>query len=519
MTVDEVIAQLPGLPSDPLPAPCYAPPDVLPDLKLGLAVESMRRHTTDEGWQVFQGLEANGWKLAGRRLPINNNWVPKILEQNPCSTLLLQDKREWHVAPNDFRDQRAFFHDVPKLALRPDIFKLTILKDSQQRPGYHRESASEMGCHAWVIYYHPRIVARLAPYVRPQHLIRTYHSVNPQHVPSFSQENRAGVLLSGALGVAYPLRTQLVRMAAILPETTVLKHPGYHKEKCHTPEFLKTLSQFKVAICTASRYGYALRKMVEATAAGCVVVTDLPRDEVMPEIDGNLYRVEPGQMNHKWWINTLRKLLDRYDPERQRHYADLAKRWYDFKAVTKRLSDDIEAMRRNYDGTQRTQQQPESSVSSVRIGEELGAPPVGALSLPEGETMRLEGEGTVEEGTADGGGGDGVHAKVVEVSPGESWHVEPTLQGKVGHVESESGRAVQAVEGVDGICTEEQMPDVQLDVRRANGSERVPEVSHEGGTVGADKRVGRLSLGHVVKESVMNEQQALAKGRNDATKT
>ena len=42
-----------------------------------------------------------------------------------------------------------------------------------------------------------------------------------------------------------------------------LSHPGYGRSKCFTPEFLKILSIYKVAICTVSIYGYAVRKIVE----------------------------------------------------------------------------------------------------------------------------------------------------------------------------------------------------------------------------------------------------------------
>ena len=31
------------------------------ETKVALAVESMKRHTTDEGWQLFEGLEHQGW--------------------------------------------------------------------------------------------------------------------------------------------------------------------------------------------------------------------------------------------------------------------------------------------------------------------------------------------------------------------------------------------------------------------------------------------------------------------------
>ena len=69
-------------------------------------------------------------------------------------------------------------------------------------------------------------------------------------------------------------------------------HPGYHANGSFTPALhSRNSTKFKVAICTSSTMGFALRKIIEATACGCRVITDLPAGEVMPEIDGNLTRV------------------------------------------------------------------------------------------------------------------------------------------------------------------------------------------------------------------------------------
>src|SRR5258708_11028612 len=103
-----------------------------------------------------------------------------------------------------------------------------------------------MGVHAWVCYYNPRIVKHLASWVREEHLIRTYHSINSANIPPFSA-NRHGTLLSGAVSQAYPLRKRLFDGAFLLPDTIALPHPGYHRGGCHTPSFLIQLSKFKVA--------------------------------------------------------------------------------------------------------------------------------------------------------------------------------------------------------------------------------------------------------------------------------
>lgn len=312
--------------------------------RIGLAVESMKRHTTNEGHELFAGLESAGYQLAGYAIPNGVRkagcvHVPYILRDLNPGTVLLQDKREWDVVRGDFREPAARFTGVNHLRERGDIFKLTVLKDAHQKPDYHRASADEIGCHAWVVYYDVGKVHSLAPYTRKEHLVRTWHSVDSSIVPGYS-DLRTGCLLSGAVSSAYPLRKRLFERPPA--ETVVLKHPGYHRNGSATPEFLKTLSRFKVAICTASIYQYALRKIVEATACGCMVVTNLK--EPMPVIDGNLVRAETLEEVH---AATARAIAD-YDPERQEYFARVCQNWYDYREVGKRLSDDVEALRKNY---------------------------------------------------------------------------------------------------------------------------------------------------------------------------
>lgn len=315
---------------------------------IGLAVESMKYHTTDEGWQIFAGLEQSGYILCGHQLTLNSTNVEHIIQTALPGVVVLQDKREWDLHKRDFREPLARFDGVNVLARHHEIFKVTILKDAHQRPNYHRTSAAEIDCHAWIIYYHPTIVKHIAPFVRPHHFIRTYHSIDANLVPAFSTEGRGDrALLSGAVSGAYPLRRELFTLASKLPIIYTQAHPGYHRNGCQTPKFLKTLSRFKVAICTSSIYGYALRKIPEATACGCVVLTDLPEDEVMPHIDGNLVRVAGTASPQEVYAKAV-EAIKTYNPERQAHYADLAKQHYDYRVLGAKLADDIERLRSNY---------------------------------------------------------------------------------------------------------------------------------------------------------------------------
>lgn len=334
-----------------LAAPPYVPPaDAATRPRVGLAVESMRRHMTDEGWQLFAGLQEAGYGLHGHGLGLTD--VRGILDAHPA-VLVLQDKREWvgrTAGGTRTFDERERFTNVHRLAARSDVFKVTILKDAQNDHPLHAALALEAGIHAWIVYYQPDRVAQIAPFVRREHLVRTWHTVDREAVPPFAADRPRHALLSGAVkGTAYPLRRRLWYDLRNLPESLVDRkpHPGYHRDGCHTPAYLQTLAQYRVSICTASVYGYALRKIVESVACGCVVVTNLPTDDPLPEIDAALVRVPTDAPAHAV-ADLVRQECARYDPERARHFASMALARYDYRAEGARLAGAIEAARRDY---------------------------------------------------------------------------------------------------------------------------------------------------------------------------
>ncbi len=365
-TVAEVIRLLARPNVAELPAPPYHGAEIDLRARVGCAVESMKNHMTDEGYQLFKGLEYAGYTLCGHdiktKLTVSQAGnpyrvgvtlpdltdVPEVLRVlNPC-TVVVQDKREWEGRTADrSRDPRMAFKRVQVLKESHDIFKATVLKDAQHNPLYHRQAAGEMGAHAWVVYYHPRIIKHLAPYVRERHLIRTYHTLDSTLVPPFKHDRPDCALLSGAVSDAYPLRKRLLEGMRFLPGVVHLKHPGYHRSGCVTPDYLRHLNGFKVSIATSSRYGYALRKVIEGVACGCRVITDLPSDDVLPLIDDNLVRVD-SHITLPALAAVLRDCYATYDPVVQNHYSTVAKSYYDYRATGHRLASQIEELRRAY---------------------------------------------------------------------------------------------------------------------------------------------------------------------------
>lgn len=341
-TTEDVIARLNKPSVERLPKPFYEPTNYV--RRIALAVESMRRHMTDEGWQIMAGLEAAGYELCGHNINFSETDVRSIVSKYLPSTLVVQDKREWDgkTAGPGF-DERERFTNIKHLRECRSLFKVTVIKDAQNNPAYHRESADEMECCAWIIYYHPKIVAHVAPFVRHEHLIRTYHSLDATSLPDWvPSRDRRNVVISGAVSGAYPLRKRLHGIGF-----EQLAHPGYGRDGCHTPNYLKALGQYKVSVCTASRYGYALRKIIESTAVGCRVVTDLPADDVLPYIDNNLIRVHNDATPDEV-AEVVKKAETDWSEERQRRYAALACENYDYVPIGRQLVNDIERMRRSY---------------------------------------------------------------------------------------------------------------------------------------------------------------------------
>lgn len=344
-TIASRIASLPMTEVDcpPLPVPSFTPGGQTG--RIMLAWHNFSKHMTNEGWQLQEGLREAGYELCGRHYPWELTSVPMIATVHDPGTVVVQDKREWDSNKEGCFEKDAGFEDIGYLRSCPQVFRVAITKDAHQDWRYHKAHHEEIGAHAWITYYHTDMVCHLAPWIRREHVVRTYHSLNSAEVPEF-RTDRSGCLLSGALSeFFYPLRTRLARQG--LPDTTVLPHPGYNANGWQTPGFLRMLSRYKVVICTSSIFGYALRKPIEATACGCVVITDLPEDEVMPGIDGNFIRVSP-DITTPEMASLVIRAIHGYDPERQADYAERSIRYYDYRRLYGDLSMSIENLRSNY---------------------------------------------------------------------------------------------------------------------------------------------------------------------------
>lgn len=350
MLIQQVIESQPGSRiREALPAPTFEPNGN--DRKVLLGMASFQNHMSSEGWQLQEGLIQAGYEPCGAGYEGRETDVFRILQEKQPGTVVVQDKREWDpklLGKGSFSKGEQFTN-CEFLASQPRVFRVTVLKDSHKNPRYHRQAALEIGCHAWICYYHPRLVKHFSGFVREEHLIRTYHTIDPSKVPVYRDRKRV-CLLSGAICQEfYPLRVKIRDNLERLPGVDWLQHPGYHAQGTNTNQYLEKLSKYRVAICTASRLGYALRKIIEATACGCRVITDLPVDEVLPGIDGNLYRIEPNIS-----VSDLRELIRflsrTYEQDAQRRWSQLAIQTYNYLKVGRELAEQIKRMRLTYSG-------------------------------------------------------------------------------------------------------------------------------------------------------------------------
>lgn len=93
--------------------------------------------------------------------------------------------------------------------------------------------------------------------------------------------------LSGATSKrTYPIRYQLSRMvkSGAIPGVA-RKHPGYDltsNQEIHQQyeAYAEQLSTARIALCCSSIHKYALAKLFEASACGCVIATDMPDDSI-----------------------------------------------------------------------------------------------------------------------------------------------------------------------------------------------------------------------------------------------
>ena len=294
-----------------------------------------RRHMTTEGDQFQEGLRSAGWIVSGKGFD-NVTDVPTILGRYQPKRIVVHDPRDWDpTSPIAFRKDVGFGRLE---ALRDAAaFKGIVVKDAGSSHAYQEKVYRSIRADAAITYYHQASVWKHGLWLRTVPLIRTYHSIDADDLATIPMDTaRRPVVVSGALSNVYPLRQRVVRDCKVLG-VDVLRHPGYGNRGAVTPIYCRQLAGYQVAIATASLYGFALRKIMEAVAVGCTVITDLPAYDVLPEIDGALVRV-PHTINTTDLRDVIRRTVAAWDPLERGLWAARARAFYDYRSIGRLLA-------------------------------------------------------------------------------------------------------------------------------------------------------------------------------------
>lgn len=318
------------------------------------ALESFRRHMDSGRWLFQLGLEAEGYQSSGGGNPppeIDGIDVAALMAEHEPPVAIMWPRYEWDHAqwrgpPGTVKPEHTF-RNLEPLIERDDVFRVAVFHDAGSVRRRQKLWHEEYRPHAWLCWYHETSVTTLAPHVPLDKIIRTWHVIDGDKLPEVEPRDRTCVVSGAHVHDVYPLRTRCIeaaRQGKLGPGVDLLPHPGYHYKGTTCPDFIRTLSKYRVAVCTSSLYRFALKKHIEATAAGCIVVTDLPLYDCMPGIDGNFVRVPSGIS-----IGELRDVIETtaaaWNLERQRAFARAAVQRYDYRAEGTRLAHELDAWR------------------------------------------------------------------------------------------------------------------------------------------------------------------------------
>ncbi len=264
-------------------------------------LESFRRHMDNGRWLFQRGMEQRGYVSIGAGCPspeVDMTDVRAAVERFDPGVVIMWPRYEWdhkEWVGNEVRPEHLF-RDWKYLLERPDILRVAVWHDAGSARKQQQRWHEDFKPHVYLSWYHPDSVMPFAPYIKREQIVRTYHVIDAYNLPPVREREGVAVVSGAHTLDTYPLRTKCVRWAAkglLGGGVDVARHPGYAEKGTKSNQYAEMLSKYRVAICTASSYGFALRKIFEATAVGCKAITDLPAYDKLPAIDDNLIRVSP----------------------------------------------------------------------------------------------------------------------------------------------------------------------------------------------------------------------------------
>lgn len=300
---------------------------VLANRDYGPTSDGWGAHTTDEGLQLQQGLEAAGWHLCGIGYDDGCADVAELLRRHKPEAVFVQDVRDWlSTCGICFRKDL----DFTNLQALRDVRAFTVCKDAWGWADEHRWVSHMIRAKGIMHYYAADVVAKCAAdWIKPYPLMRIHHSIDADLCSELWTTDRKRGCVTGARSDVYPLRMRAIDAAAMLKLDT-RRHPGYGNKGADTPNYLRWVAGYRVHVATASKWEVAFRKIIESVALGCTPVTNLKASDVLPEIDGALIRVRTDCS-----VFELQHVIDRadaeWDAEERLDWARKAWAYYDWR--------------------------------------------------------------------------------------------------------------------------------------------------------------------------------------------
>lgn len=310
---------------------------------LQFGVEAFKDYASDTAYRIQAGLAAQGYTCFGKRFPGQQDCTDmrKVVEREWPDIVHVEDWNTWNPKMRQKASLDVEFTNWEWLGQQPDILRCTKHADPWHHAAEQKHFQQVFNPHAILVRYELDRVSRIAPYMKKDLLVRLYHTVTREFCQPIEERHKI-CLLSGALhGRVYPLRTRIWQEVKQLPgweETFTIRphHRWLHSGGSAVPDYMKALAQYKIAFVGCSVWLAAFKKHYEATAAGCIVVTNLPETDKVPIVDENLVRV-PDDITVKELVELCKDLAGGWDLEKQRDLARRVIERYDYRVEAARI--------------------------------------------------------------------------------------------------------------------------------------------------------------------------------------
>ena len=317
--------------------------------RVQFGVKAFENYASDTAFLIQRGLEHAGFPCYGKGFPGDRDCTNMrvVCEREDPDLVFCEEWNTWNPDMPQPPSKDVGFVGYDWLGEQESIFRVTKHADPWGHPEKHAEWQQRFNPDVVVVRYEIDRCLKIAPYLDCHKLVRIHHSVTREYCPEVTAEGRDRVcLLSGSAGSrAYPLRHRIWREVQELPRWddvfTIRPHHRWSRTGgSAVPAYMRELARHRVMFVGTSQWHVSFKKHYEGTAAGCIVVTNLPTSDVVPVVEENLVRV-PDDIVAEDLAVLCRGLAREWDEEKQRDLAMRVVDRYDYREEAWRLFDDV----------------------------------------------------------------------------------------------------------------------------------------------------------------------------------